>query len=891
MRKIFTITLLTISSLIYGQLQNFNSGVFPPVSPNTVTTPVWAGGTWSGNPSTWYRSDDLVVNGSMGNNGLNVGFGGSGNCAVLYSNMFEGYQCCGFQVDMIINNVNLTSYTAPCLKFYVKHPDGDEEIQIAASNMGGAYTLLQTINSNYADWTMVTIDLSAYAGSNDLTLRFRGVSGPMDNSDQTNVGIDEVLIADQTNMVYVSSTTNHVGCGLKQGFDNQTIMRIDVTTQGNLNPINLTSFLMNTNGSTDDCNDILNKKIYATGTSNVFNTSNLVGSSDLTGNYTVSNTIALNEGTNYFWVTGDISSTSTLSNLVDAECTGLVINGNTETPLITAPAGNLIINNTGVFYAINLNDTGVGSLREAITSAINYGCGEAIVDATALSGTINWGVRQNMGPSHDITILGSGPDQIIIDGGGAGGFLYNYGNGNLKISGFQIINCEGEEIVYKPNDGDLTIENCWFDNNTHRTIYFVNTSGSFHATNSTFSNNTSTSGTMYFPNIEGTVDFSNCTFYNNSSSSTAGVFYAANVQGGLFLNNCTLLNNSCPTGTGGIQSLGGSCTAINTTFENTPKDFTGSISMNHSHMNNTTGCTISGSNNILNVSANLSSLGNNGGSTPTCSLIPGSPLINAGTANLVNDQRGFCRTNTSDIGAFEYNGIQDTVAPIPVLAVLPNVVFCSGTEVTTLTYPTATENCASVITITHDACLPISTLGTTVLTWTYDDGHGNTTTQTQNVVIGVTVNVNVTQVGSLLTAVASGATYQWLDCDNGNSPINGETNQTYTPAITGNYAVEITENGCVDTSSCFLVDYTGLDNLVSASVLVYPNPSNDGNFHIELDGKISAVVLYDVLGRIIEAPFNAEQGTLDASFMDAGKYLISIQSNEGIFIAQIMITK
>ncbi|MGL1937410.1 MAG: hypothetical protein OCD01_20475, partial [Fibrobacterales bacterium] len=74
--------------------------------------------------------------------------------------------------------------------------------------------------------------------------------------------------------------------------------------------------------------------------------------------------------------------------------------------------------------------------------------------------------------------------------------------------------------------------------------------------------------------------------------------------------------------------------------------------------------------------------------------------------------------------------IDDTTDPVADIAILPNVIGeCS---VTSLTAPTATDNCGTV-TVTNDAALPITTLGITVVTWTYDDGNGNTTTQTQNI--------------------------------------------------------------------------------------------------------------------------------------------------------------
>lgn len=77
----------------------------------------------------------------------------------------------------------------------------------------------------------------------------------------------------------------------------------------------------------------------------------------------------------------------------------------------------------------------------------------------------------------------------------------------------------------------------------------------------------------------------------------------------------------------------------------------------------------------------------------------------------------------------------------------------------------------------------------------------------------INTNTNVTQTDSVLTAEEIGATYQWLNCGSSYDIIIGETNQSFTPSITGNYAVEVNVNGCVDTSACFLVDYTGIVEL------------------------------------------------------------------------------
>ena len=64
------------------------------------------------------------------------------------------------------------------------------------------------------------------------------------------------------------------------------------------------------------------------------------------------------------------------------------------------------------------------------------------------------------------------------------------------------------------------------------------------------------------------------------------------------------------------------------------------------------------------------------------------------------------------------------------------------------------------------------------------------------------VDTTVTVSGVTISANSNSGTFQWLDCDNGFSAISGETAATYTPAESGNYAVEVEENGCTKVSEC-----------------------------------------------------------------------------------------
>lgn len=228
--------------------------------------------------------------------------------------------------------------------------------------------------------------------------------------------------------------------------------------------------------------------------------------------------------------------------------------------------------------------------------------------------------------------------------------------------------------------------------------------------------------------------------------------------------------------------------------------------------------------------------------------------------------------------------IDDVAAPSLDVATLETYAGCNSV---TPPVPTATDNCAGVLNGVPDVSFPITTAGITTVTWTYDDGHGNSVSQTQD--IDVTVfDYTASLSGTTISANQSGLDYRWIDC-NTNQAIPGETNQSYTPPVTGNYAVEVTNGSCVDTSACFLVDYTGINELSSDLIKIYPNPTRSGVFTVTFDGNIDEIVVFDASGRILELPTNPDQGTVDGSTLAAGKYTVKVITSNAVYTKGLVV--
>lgn len=152
----------------------------------------------------------------------------------------------------------------------------------------------------------------------------------------------------------------------------------------------------------------------------------------------------------------------------------------------------------------------------------------------------------------------------------------------------------------------------------------------------------------------------------------------------------------------------------------------------------------------------------------------------------------------------------------------------------------------------------------------------------------LTLDLNIKQVDtsinnfnpSFYANAVVNASYQWLDCNAGFSLITGEVNQGYTAIQNGSYAVEVTQNGCVDTSSCYVVsDIVSIGSL-SSSLLPFlsPNP-NSGLFKIDFNQihPNVRVLIKSISGQII----------YDDTFTNSSSEIFSIDAESGIYFVDL----
>lgn len=137
--------------------------------------------------------------------------------------------------------------------------------------------------------------------------------------------------------------------------------------------------------------------------------------------------------------------------------------------------------------------------------------------------------------------------------------------------------------------------------------------------------------------------------------------------------------------------------------------------------------------------------------------------------------------------------------------------------------------------------------------------------------------------GATITANSDSATYQWLDCDNGYAVIAGETSKSFTPAVNGDYAVQLSQDGCVDTSACVNINNVSIvERNFGKGLTLYPNPNN-GSFMVTWEEPMNEVQIeiIDVQGRVLN------RGTLRG----ANQFTYELQQPAGVYFVKLISEK
>ncbi|MEL7009832.1 MAG: calcium-binding protein [Cyanobacteria bacterium J06588_4] len=316
------------------------------------------------------------------------------------------------------------------------------------------------------------------------------------------------------------------------------------------------------------------------------------------------------------------------------------------------------------------------SLREAIAIAES---GDTITFDSSLSGgTIGLSLGELV-IAQDLTISGLGAGNITLSGDGSRVFRIDDGDSSTAreviIDGLTIAN-GNDNNAEEGGGGILNAENLTLQNSVVTNGSAggadggggIRNSGTANILNSTIQDNSAfrVGGAI---SSDGTLIIRNSTVDSNFSAAGINIISSGVTD----ISNSTISGNTGNVITFGTTTLTSSIIADNTTirfsrFGQTvipDLDIEGFISGDNNLIGKGNGNFINGVNgNIVGTVDNpldplLGELQNNGGSTATRELLPGSPAIDAGSNpnSLATDQRGngFNRTvgNGTDIGAFE----------------------------------------------------------------------------------------------------------------------------------------------------------------------------------------------------------------------------------------------
>ena len=230
------------------------------------------------------------------------------------------------------------------------------------------------------------------------------------------------------------------------------------------------------------------------------------------------------------------------------------------------------------------------------------------------------------------------------------------------------------------------------------------------------------------------------------------------------------------------------------------------------------------------------------------------------------------------------NGQTYTTSQSGVTFVSTNAAGCSHIETLELTITPSSDN------VTTMAACDFYTWPVNGTTYFVSGIYTGTTTNcvTEKLDLTITTIDNTVTVGTgVLTSNASSGTYQWIDC-NTNLPVPGETNQSFTPAVSGTYKVVVISGSCSATSACQSIVSLKVAGFDSKAFSFYPNPVRD-NLNLNYSKEITSVKVMNVMGQVVlQKSINATTTQIEMSSIPAGTYFVEVKSLNDFKIIKVI---
>ncbi len=242
--------------------------------------------------------------------------------------------------------------------------------------------------------------------------------------------------------------------------------------------------------------------------------------------------------------------------------------------------------------------------------------------------------------------------------------------------------------------------------------------------------------------------------------------------------------------------------------------------------------------------------------------------------------------------------------------VTPTLTDITGECSVTVTPPTTTDNCAGTITGTTTDSSTYTTQGTHVITWTFDDGNGNSIDVNQNVILddvtdptiiclgNQTINLN----GGETTYTISGTEFDPTNSDDncGVESVINDFNSLSTldgaeiPIGTTTILWTVTDIAGNESTCNFDVtvnEFVGIQKLEEHGVLIYPNPTKQFvNIIIPNSILANEISIFDITGqKVFENKTISNNTLIDISKFQTGTYFVRIISTEKIITKKLII--